>query len=168
MAYLSLYPLGISRRLLSNELLRCVCTGQCRNVQWAPWDILGGTKVRELITLIQLKASKRWFWMVPSRKLTWQAGKSPFLNWDTSSNGWLSIVMLFFQGYNNSRLKSYKRPQKERIVVFQANHLFSGAEPVKLQGCITHVTSDKKKSGEHKIWDRLFSPSPQKRRDLKK
>lgn len=119
--------------------------------------------LREPITPIPLKARKKWFWMVPSRKLTnMTSWKITFLSWDTSSNGWLSIVMLVFRGYNNSRLKSYKRPQKERIGVFQANHLFSGAEPVKLQGCITHVTSDKKKSGEHKIWDRLFSLPPKK------
>ena len=32
------------------------------------------------------------------RKLTWQAGKSPFLIGDTSSNGWCFIAMLVSGG----------------------------------------------------------------------
>ena len=132
------------------------------------WPNVSATRFFAEAYPIQLKARKRWCWMVPSRKLTNMTSWKPtFFHWDTSSNGWLSIVMLVFRGYNNSPLKSYKRPQKGWIVVLQANYLFSGAELFNCRGVLLmwHLM---KKSGEHKIWDRLFSPSPQKRGDSKK
>jgi len=64
--------------------------------RWNPLKILATNEIPKICgTEVSNKCHVH---EVPMRKLTWQAGKSPFLIGDTSSNGWFFIAMLVSGG----------------------------------------------------------------------